>query len=370
MFSGTYFWQCYNHKVFRRSNLGIICLILNIPSCSLAPVCKFSSALNFKEIKPQATRCSLSIFAFVILYLLHCGFPFSNTVQDEFGLHCKFSNSALPDLTEKVISLFQEGLNILHCAAINNHTEIVDYIVNDLQMKELDKDDLVCNLHKTIVWQISFCMHYMWLPEPLFLCFSQDTEHLHWQQSTGVLRCYRCSWSHTTWPPWSPTRCARGLICAILLHLFPSIWLFMLTCALSAHFSVTPARKLKVKHSLMQAVSLPPFCQRGDTPLHLAARNGHLDVVQLLLQSFDTRDEVNMVDNQCKHPLYHGLVCDSVSSAANPLLDAGSTWDQLRWIKHLPVSIMTHLAFWIELWQVTGKLNMINVFLCISTDVA
>lgn len=34
-------------------------------------------------------------------------------------------------------------MNILHCAALNNHSEIVDYIVNDLQMKELDREDKV-----------------------------------------------------------------------------------------------------------------------------------------------------------------------------------------------------------------------------------
>lgn len=37
----------------------------------------------------------------------------------------------------------QEGLNIMHCAAINNNTDIVEYIINDLQMKELHKDDQV-----------------------------------------------------------------------------------------------------------------------------------------------------------------------------------------------------------------------------------
>lgn len=31
----------------------------------------------------------------------------------------------------------------MHCAAINNHTEVIDYIICDLQMKELDKDDTV-----------------------------------------------------------------------------------------------------------------------------------------------------------------------------------------------------------------------------------
>lgn len=32
---------------------------------------------------------------------------------------------------------------MMHCAAMNNHTDVVEYIVNDLQMGELDKEDIV-----------------------------------------------------------------------------------------------------------------------------------------------------------------------------------------------------------------------------------
>lgn len=74
----------------------------------------------------------LAVFAFVLLVL----YPFYSY------LHCLIEQKMYN------FSFFfffhpQEGLNILHCAAINNHTEIVEYIVNDLQMKELDKEDRV-----------------------------------------------------------------------------------------------------------------------------------------------------------------------------------------------------------------------------------
>ncbi|XP_038560445.1 ankyrin repeat and death domain-containing protein 1B-like [Micropterus salmoides] len=103
----------------------------------------------------------------------------------------------------------EEGLNIMHCAAINNHTEIVEYIVNDLQMKELDKDD-----------------------QSGHGAFALAAEH---------------------------------------------------GCVQMLDMLMDPYNMATMKPN-----------KRGDTPLHLAARNGHLDAVQLLLQSFDTLDEVNM----------------------------------------------------------------------------
>ncbi|XP_029295735.1 ankyrin repeat and death domain-containing protein 1A [Cottoperca gobio] len=103
----------------------------------------------------------------------------------------------------------EEGLNIMHCAAINNHTDIVEYIIDDLQMKELDKDDQ--SGHRA---------------------FALAAEH---------------------------------------------------GCVKMLDMLIVPYDLATMKPN-----------KNGDTPLHLAAKNGHLDAVQSLLQSFDTRDEVNM----------------------------------------------------------------------------
>ncbi|XP_068615407.1 ankyrin repeat and death domain-containing protein 1B-like [Brachionichthys hirsutus] len=103
----------------------------------------------------------------------------------------------------------EEGLNIMHCAAINNHTDIAEYIIEDLQMKELDKEDMSGNR-----------------------AFALAAEH----------------------------GCVDVLV--MLMETY--------------HMDTMKPNK------------------KGDTPLHSAARNGHLDVVDLLLLSFDTRDEVNM----------------------------------------------------------------------------
>ncbi|XP_075871211.1 ankyrin repeat and death domain-containing protein 1A isoform X2 [Nelusetta ayraudi] len=128
----------------------------------------------------------------------------------------------------------EDGLNILHCAATNNHTDIVEYIVNDLQMKELDREDKSGNK-----------------------AFSLAAE----SGCVDMLKMLMDEYDMATMKP------NKG----------------------------------------------------GDTPLHLAAGNDHLDAVQLLLQCFDTRDEVNM-DGETA--LYRAAV-NGQERCAMALLEAG-----------------------------------------------
>uniref|UniRef100_UPI0037E964DE ankyrin repeat and death domain-containing protein 1B n=1 Tax=Semicossyphus pulcher TaxID=241346 RepID=UPI0037E964DE len=151
----------------------------------------------------------------------------------------------------------EEGLNIMHCAATHNHTEIVEYIVNDLQMRELDKEDQ--SGHRA---------------------FALAAEH---------------------------------------------------GCVEMLEMLMDPYNMATMKPN-----------KRGDTPLHLAARNGHLEAVQLLLQSFDTRDEVNVdgetalfqaTDNGqegCVHVLLDAgcdpnILTTAKCSALHPVSDRGDT---------------------------------------------
>lgn len=195
----------------------------------------------------------------------------------------------------------------MHCAAVNNHTDIIEYIINDLQMKELDKEDNVS------IWLFFSFLSY-------FNCktltqiegndphFSRETGLSAWLQRTAVWTCWRCCGSNTTWTPWSPTRCVF-LVCGdsfflSIQNIFPSIELLLLW---NAHLKISKSNRLwcRLCPSLPASLPppLPPSHQAGDTPLHLAASNGHLDTVHLLLLHFDTRDEANAVWNQRKHPL-------------------------------------------------------------------
>uniref|UniRef100_A0A8K9UHF5 Ankyrin repeat and death domain containing 1B n=1 Tax=Oncorhynchus mykiss TaxID=8022 RepID=A0A8K9UHF5_ONCMY len=167
------------------------------------------------------------------------------------------------------------GLTIMHCAAINNHTDIVTFIIYDLMMKELDKEDL--SGHRV---------------------FASAAEH-------GSVE--------------------------------------MLQMLMEEAYNMATMEE----------------DQNGDTPLHLAASNGHLDAVQLLLKSFDTRDEVNKLGETA---LY--LAADAAhEDCVQALLEAGCDPNIVTMVRHSalhPVSEKGHTSLVKLLIENTAQMDLQN----------
>lgn len=177
---------------------------------------------------------------------------------------------------------------------MNNHTDIIEYIVSDLQMKELDKDDNV----SIWIFFLSLSLEFICKIQPSLKIIIQILVgkpavhpgcrarlHRHAGDAEGGIQ----HGHHEAQPgaiiaPSYTKRVSFHQATSTLMH----IW-----------------RSQTHPPSLLPCLppSLPPPCQTGDTPLHLAASNGHLDTIHLLLLHFDTRDEVNLVGNQRKHAL-------------------------------------------------------------------
>ncbi|XP_076853772.1 uncharacterized protein ankdd1b isoform X2 [Brachyhypopomus gauderio] len=184
----------------------------------------------------------------------------------------------------------EEGMNMMHCAAVNDHTDIVQYIIDDLQMKELDKEDHPCPGISSMFLRLSW-----------------------WTQQT-ILR-----WHAWTYRPggvknqssFSLFFFAPRVLGHYTHHLYISYNVFLYLAQTEVYnsrflcvcqdgnrpFAVAAEHgRVKMLQMMMEddykMVTMEEN-KNGDTPLHLAARNGQLEAVQLLLHSFEIRNEVN-----------------------------------------------------------------------------
>lgn len=75
---------------------------------------------------------------------------------------------------------------------------------------------------------------------------------------------------------------------------------------------------------LANLINVSTSQQKEDTPLHLAARNGHLGAVQLLLDYFEVRNEVNHVcieESKANHPNQRRVKHHKITVALNSFSD-------------------------------------------------
>ncbi|XP_036454852.1 ankyrin repeat and death domain-containing protein 1B [Colossoma macropomum] len=193
-----------------------------------------------------------------------------------------------------------QGMNMMHCAAINDHTEIVEYIVDDLQMRELDKEDHNGNRPFAVAAEHGCVkMLQMLMEEPYNMATMEENQNgdtpLHLAARNGELEALqllldnfeiRNEVNHAGETALYLAAVGNHEECVLAFlqaDCDPNIPTTNRTSPLHAvcEKGFTPVVKLLVDNGTQMNIQN----QHLQTPLHLAVKNNHIPVIHTLLES-------------------------------------------------------------------------------------
>ncbi|XP_028271008.1 ankyrin repeat and death domain-containing protein 1B isoform X2 [Parambassis ranga] len=193
----------------------------------------------------------------------------------------------------------EEGLNILHCAAVNNHTEIVEYIINDLQMKELDKDDQSGNRAFALAAEHGCVDMLKMLMDPYNMATMKPNKRgdtpLHLAARNGHLDALQLLLQsfdtrdevnmdgETALYQAAANGEEESVLALLEAGCEPNI---LTTAKCSALHPVAKRGNRSLVHLLLEYKAHTDFQnQHLEAPLHLAVKNSHVPVIHCLLQA-------------------------------------------------------------------------------------
>ncbi|XP_058631918.1 ankyrin repeat and death domain-containing protein 1B isoform X2 [Onychostoma macrolepis] len=195
----------------------------------------------------------------------------------------------------------KEGLNMMHCAAMNNHTDIVAYIVDDLQMGELDKEDQYGNRPFALA-AVHGCvsMLQMLMEEPYNMATMEENKvgdtPLHLAAKNGQCEALQ-----------------------LLLDNF-SIRNEVNQAGQTALYLAADGAHEDCVQTLLEAQCDPNiFTLSRSSPLHPVCERGHFPIVKLLINS---GAQMN-AQNQHLHTPFHLAVKNCHIPVIHTLLEAG-----------------------------------------------
>ncbi|XP_019907763.2 ankyrin repeat and death domain-containing protein 1A [Esox lucius] len=190
------------------------------------------------------------------------------------------------------------GMNIMHCAAINNHTDIVTYIINDLIMKQLDKEDLSGHRPFTLAAEHGALEMLQMLMEEVYNMATMEEDQngntpLHLAASNGHLDVVQLLLNHFD------TRDEVN------------------TAGETALYLATEAAHEDCVQALLEGGCNPNIVTMNQSnPLHPASEMGHTSLVRLLIENSTQMDLQNqhhqaplyLAVKNCHIPVIHTLL--------------------------------------------------------------